>query len=52
MEEVGRSVLPSLQTLILVTTLIIHFASCLTTTDLINFMTPIHLFYTELFKLT
>ena len=51
MEEVGRSVLPSLQTLILVTTIIIHFASCLTTTDLI-FMIPIHLFYMELFKLT
>ena len=32
---VGRSVLPSLQTLTLVKTIIIHFATCLKTTDLI-----------------
>ena len=35
MEELGRSVLLSLQTLILVKTIIIHFATCLTTRDLI-----------------
>ena len=35
MEELGRSVLLSLQTLILVKTIIVHFATCLTTRDLI-----------------
>ena len=44
---VGRSVLTSIQTLTLVKTIIIHFTTCLTTTDLI-LGTPIHLFYTEL----
>ena len=53
---VGRSVKPSIQTLTLVKTIIIHFTTCLTTTDLI-LGTPIHLFYTEFnkynyFKLT
>ena len=41
MEEVGRSALLSLQTLTLVKTVIIHFATCLTARDLM-FMSPIH----------
>ena len=35
MEELGRGVLLTLQTLTLVKTIIIHFDTCLTTTDLI-----------------
>ena len=41
MEEVGKSALLSLQSLTLVKTVIIHFATCLTARDLV-FMSPIH----------